>query len=63
MEQILKYIIDYGERGLLPDDPETRKIIKIAKYVQLTNLVYIAQDFDNLADMILNEDRDGHKKH
>ena len=63
MEQILKYIIDYGERGLLPDAPETRKIIKIAKYVQHTNLVYIAQDFENLADMILNEDRDGHKKH
>jgi hypothetical protein len=48
---------------LLPDDPETRKIIKIAKYVQHTNIVYIAQDFENLADMILNEDRDGHKKH
>ena len=63
MEQILKYIIDYGERGLLPDDPETRKIIKIAKYVQHTNIVYIAQDFENLADMIMNEDRDGHKKH
>ena len=63
MEQILKYIIDYGERGLLPDDNETRKIIKIAKYLQHTNLVYIAQDFENLADMILNEDRDGHKKH
>jgi len=48
---------------LLPDDDETRKIIKIAKYVQHTNIVYIAQDFENLADMILNEDRDGHKKH
>jgi hypothetical protein len=63
MEQILRYIIDYGERGLLPDDDETRKIIKIAKYVQHTNLVYIAQDFENLADMILHEDRDGYKKH
>ena len=63
MEQILNYIIEYGERGLLPDDVETQKIIKIAKYIQYTNLVYIAQDFENLADMILNEDRDGHKKH
>ena len=63
MEQILRYIIEYGERGLLPDDPETRKIIKIAKYVQHTNIVYIAQDFENLSDMIMNEDRDGHKKH
>ena len=63
MEQILRYIIEYGDRGLLPDDPETRKIIKIAKYVQHTNIVYIAQDFENLADMIMNEDRDGHKKH
>ena len=48
---------------MLPDDDETRKIIKIAKYVQHTNLVYIAQDFENLADMILHEDRDGYKKH
>ena len=63
MEQILRYIIEYGERGLLPDDDETRKIIKIAKYVQHPNIVYIAQDFENLADMIMNEDRDGHKKH
>ena len=63
MEQILRYIIEYGERGLLPDNPETDKIIKIAQYLQYTNIVYIAQDFENLADMILHEDRDGHKKH
>ena len=63
MEQILNYIIEYGERGLLPDDVETQKIIKIAKYIKYTKLVYIAQDFENLADMILHEDRDGHKKH
>ena len=63
MEQILNYIIEYGERGLLPDDVETQKIIKISKYIKYTNLVYIAQDFENLADMILHEDRDGYKKH
>ena len=63
MERILNYIIEYGERGLLPDDVETQKIIKIAKYIKYTNLVYIAQDFENLADMILHEDRDGYKKH
>ena len=63
MEQILRYIIRYGEKGLLPDDPETQKIIKIAKYIQYTNIVHIAQDFENLADMILNEDTHEHKKH
>jgi hypothetical protein len=63
VEEVLRYIITYGERGLLPDDPETQRIIKIAKYIQYTNIVYIAQDFENLADMIMNEDKDGHKKH
>ena len=25
VEEVLRYIIDYGERGLLPDDPKRRK--------------------------------------
>ena len=40
-----------------------QKIRKIAKYIQYTNIVHIAQDFENLADMIMNEDTDEHKKH
>ena len=63
MAQILRYIIEYGDRGLLPKDHETDKIRKIAKYIQYTNIVHIAQDFENLADMIMNEDTDEHKKH
>ena len=58
-----RYITQYVELSYPPEYDKTRKIMKIAKYVQHTNLVYIAQDFENLADMILNEDRDGYKKH
>jgi len=63
VEQILRYIITYGERGLLPNDHETDRIIKIARYLKYTNIVTIAQDFENLADMLINEDNNDTNRH